>query len=87
MPRRKSVASIDHVIITKIVLHVQKNRHIAEAAIHARGITLHANAEGVDTYAAIDSLAGKLDRQVLKHKEKTTQLHRGVDSLKKLHSL
>jgi len=69
------------------VLHVQKNQHIAEATMHARGITSHANGEGVDMYAAIDSLAGKLDRQVLKHKEKTTQPHRGVDSLKKLHSL
>jgi putative sigma-54 modulation protein len=87
MPRRKSVASIDHVINTKIVLHVQKNQHIAEDTMHARGITLHANGEGVDIYAAIDSLAGKLDRQVLKHKEKTMQPHRGVDSLKKLHSL
>ena len=55
--------------------------------MHARGITSHANGEGVDMYAAIDSLAGKLDRQVLKHKEKTTQQHLGVDSLKKLHSL
>ena len=28
-------------------------------------------------YAAIDALADKLDRQVLKHKEKVTDHHRG----------
>ena len=60
----------DHVTNTNIVLHVQKTRHIAEATIHAKGAQLHADAEGADMYAAIDALADKLDRQVLKHKEK-----------------
>lgn len=66
----------DHVTTTNIVLHVEKNRHLAEATIHAKGATLHANAEGDDMYAALDVLADKLDRQVLKHKEKVTDHHR-----------
>jgi putative sigma-54 modulation protein len=66
----------DNMTTSNIVLHVEKNRHKAEATIHAKGATLHANAEGIDMYAAIDALADKLDRQVLKHKEKTTD-HRG----------
>jgi putative sigma-54 modulation protein len=73
----------DHLINTNIVLHVQKNLHKAEATIRARGVTLHADAEGIDMYAAIDQLADKLDRQMLKHKEKTTSHHRGEGSLKK----
>lgn len=77
----------DHVINTHIVLHVQKNRHKAEATIRARGTTLHADAEGVDMYAAIDSLADKLDRQILKHKEKTMSHHRAEGSIKKLETL
>ena len=77
----------DHVINTHIVLHVQKNRHQAEATIRARGVTLHADAEGVDMYAAIDSLADKLDRQILKHKEKTMSHHRAEGSIKKLETL
>ncbi|MEX2165227.1 MAG: ribosome-associated translation inhibitor RaiA [Sulfuricaulis sp.] len=77
----------DHVINANIVLHVQKNQHIAEATIHARGTTMHANAEGADMYAAIDSVAGKLDRQVLKHKEKTTHHRRGEGAIKKLRTL
>ncbi len=76
----------DHVTTTNIVLHVQKTRHIAEATIHAKGAQLHANAEGADMYAAIDALADKLDRQVLKHKEKTTSHHRAEGSLRKQNS-
>lgn len=77
----------DHVINTNIVLRVQKNMHKAEATIHARGATLHAHAEGIDMYSAIDSLTDKLDRQVLKHKEKTSSHHRSEGSLKKLDTL
>ncbi len=73
----------DHVTNTNVVLGVQKNRHTAEATVHTRGAALHADAEGADMYAAIDSLADKLDRQVLKHKEKTSSHHRGEGSIKK----
>ncbi|MEK7223630.1 MAG: ribosome-associated translation inhibitor RaiA [Pseudomonadota bacterium] len=74
----------DDVINTKVVLHVQKNLHKAEATIHAPGTTLHANAEGSDMYAAIDALADKLDRQMLRHRGKAANHHRGEASLKKL---
>jgi putative sigma-54 modulation protein len=65
----------DHVTNTNVVLHVEKTRHLAEATINAKGAQLHANAEGADMYAAIDSLADKLDRQVLKLKEKAADHH------------
>lgn len=74
----------DHVTTTNVVLHVEKNCHKAEATIHTRGATLHANAEGENMYAAIDFLADKLDRQLLKHKEKTkTNHHRNNKGIKK----
>lgn len=62
----------DHVTSTNVVLHHEKkkNRHVAEATLNAKGAQLHANSEGDDMYAVIDALADKLDRQVLKHKEK-----------------
>jgi putative sigma-54 modulation protein len=62
----------DHVTNTNVVLHYEKkkNRHLAEATINAKGAQLHADSEGADMYAAIDALADKLDRQVVKHKEK-----------------
>ncbi|MEE9559744.1 MAG: ribosome-associated translation inhibitor RaiA [Acidiferrobacterales bacterium] len=75
----------DHVTTTNVVLHVEKNRYKAEATIHAKGATLHANAKGESMYAAIDFLADKLDRQVHKHKEKTTRNHhRNSRSIKNL---
>jgi len=73
----------DNMTTSNVVLHVEKNRHKAEATIHAKGVTLHADAEDEDMYAAIDSLADKLDRQVLKHKEKSTSHHRNQGGHKK----
>ena len=72
----------DHVTNTNVVLHVEKTRHLAEATIQTRGATLHANAEAEDMYAAIDALTTKLDRQVKKHKEKTTDHHKTGGALK-----
>jgi putative sigma-54 modulation protein len=72
----------DHVTNTNLVLHVEKERHLAEATMHTKGAALHADAEGADMYAAIDSLSDKLHRQVIKHKEKMTD-HRVLESLKK----
>jgi putative sigma-54 modulation protein len=74
----------DHVTTTNVVLHYEKrkNRHLVEATIHAKGAELHANSEDTDMYAAIDGLADKLDRQVLKHKEKLRDHHRVGGALK-----
>jgi putative sigma-54 modulation protein len=74
----------DHVTTTNVVLHFEKrkNRHVVEATLHAKGTSLHANSEGDDMYAAIDAAADKLDRQVIKHKEKVTDHHRQGGALK-----
>ena len=56
-----------------VVLIIDKQVHRAEGNLHIAGADLFASAESNDMYAAIDSLADKLDRQVIKHKEK----HRG----------
>ena len=60
----------DHVIDVNVVLSVDKLRHKVEANVHVRGKEIHAEAIEPDMYAAIDCLADKLDRQVLKYKEK-----------------
>ena len=61
----------DHVIDVNVVLSVDKLQQKVEANVHLRGRDIHAESIEPDMYAAIDSLADKLDRQVLKHKEKT----------------
>jgi len=60
----------DHVIDVQVVMSVAKLRHKVEANLHARGKDIHVEAVELDMYAAIDVLVDKLDRQVVKHKEK-----------------
>lgn len=60
----------DHVIDVNVVLSVDKLRQKIEANVHVRGKEIHAEAVEPDMYAAIDALADKLNRQVLKYKEK-----------------
>ena len=60
----------DHVIDVNVVMSVEKLRHKIEANLHTRGKDIHVEAVEPDMYAAIDALADKLDRQVLRHKEK-----------------
>lgn len=68
----------DHVTKTHVILEVDKKRHIAEATVNVPGANgnLHATAEHDDMYAAIDGLIDKLDRQIIKHKEKLKDHHR-----------
>ena len=59
----------------KCILTVEKLRHKAEAKVNVTGGTLYADAVEDDMYAAIDGLVDKLDRQIVKHKEKLTDHH------------
>jgi putative sigma-54 modulation protein len=60
----------DHVIDAHVILTADKLKQKAEVTLHVRGKDLHCESEEVDLYAAIDLLADKLDRQVLKYKDK-----------------
>jgi len=60
----------DHITNTHVTLTVEKHRQRADFAMHVSGADLAATAESDDMYAAIDKAIGKLDRQVIKHKEK-----------------
>jgi putative sigma-54 modulation protein len=70
----------DHVIDVNVVLSVDKLRQKVEVNLHTRGKDIHVEAIEPDMYAAIDALIDKLDRQVLKHKEKReTHRHEGAE--------
>ena len=57
------------IIEAKIILDVQKNRHIAEIILFcANHITIEAHTEGLDMYAAIDETIDKIARRMRKHK-------------------
>jgi putative sigma-54 modulation protein len=69
----------DQVIDVHVILSVEKLRQKAEASIQVNGAKVYADEVHDDMYAAIDGLIDKLDRQVIKHKEKKHQ-HRGGDA-------
>lgn len=52
-----------------VVLGVEKLVQRAEVTVHFQGKDLHAEATHDDLYAAIDLLADKIDRQVVRYKE------------------
>ena len=61
----------DHVIDAHVILSVDKLVQKAEVTLHVRGKDIHAECLDADLYAAIDLLVDKLDRQVIKYKDKT----------------
>jgi putative sigma-54 modulation protein len=61
----------DHITNVHVVLTVEKVVHKAEANLHTSGAELYADAASDNMYAAIDALVDKLDRQIVKHKEKS----------------
>ena len=63
----------DHINNVHVILKVEKTDQIAEANLHVNGGEIFADAKHEDMYAAIDGLIDKLDRQVIKHKEKLKQ--------------
>lgn len=65
----------DQITNIDVTLVVEKAIQKAEASVHVSGADLFANAKNQDMYAAIDGLADKLDRQIIKHKEKTYGKH------------
>lgn len=63
--------------VVRTQLSINKPHHRAEATLNIAGRTLHADADAQDMYAAIDLLADKLDRLLIKQKEKMVDHHRG----------
>ena len=60
----------DHVVDAHVILSTSKIGQKAEVTVHVSGKDFFCESEERDLYAAIDLLVDKLDRQVLRHKEK-----------------
>jgi len=74
------IRHFDLVTSTAVILSVAKLKQKAEVTVHVRGKDIYVETEADDMYAAIDALVDKLDRQVVKHKEKTYD--HGHDAIK-----
>lgn len=72
----------DHVTNVNVVLTVEKLKRRAEASVNVSKGQLFADATSDDMYKAIDALVDKLDRQIIKHKEKLTDHHRSDGGIK-----
>ena len=76
----------DHVIDVNMILTVEKLRQKIEANVHLSGKDIFVESEDDDMYAAIDLLVDKLDRQIVKHKEKIKNKHLGDSPKRALES-
>ncbi|GAB3366615.1 MULTISPECIES: ribosome hibernation-promoting factor, HPF/YfiA family [Giesbergeria] len=70
----------DQVVGVKVLLSVEKQkekekRQRAECNIHVKGNDLFAESSHEDLYAAVDDLVNKLDRQVVRHKNRLQDHH------------
>ncbi|AMO38416.1 ribosome hibernation-promoting factor [Thauera humireducens] len=64
------IRHFDNVTSVAVILSVEKLKQKAEVTLHVRGKDLFVESDDADMYAAIDSMADKLDRQVQKYKQK-----------------
>ncbi len=60
----------DNISNVQVTLSIEKTRHKAEANLHLSGKEIFASDEQEHMYAAIDGLSDKLDRQIIRYKEK-----------------
>ncbi len=67
----------EHPLDLRLQLSIDKPHHRAEGHLKVAGREYHADASAETMYAAIDLLTDKLDRVLVKHKEKMVDHHRG----------
>jgi putative sigma-54 modulation protein len=70
----------DQVVDVKVLLSIEnqtekEGRQRAECNIHVKGNDMFAESAHHDLYAAVDDLVDKLDRQVVKHKDRIRSHH------------
>jgi putative sigma-54 modulation protein len=70
----------DQVVDVTVLLTVEKQkekerRQRAEVTLHAKGKDIFVESAHEDLYAAIDQLMDKLDRQVVRHKDRLQDHH------------
>lgn len=66
----KLKSHFEGVMDVNVILSVDKLRQKAEGTVHLSGKNVFVEAEDDNLYVAIDSMIEKLDRQIIKHKEK-----------------
>ncbi len=70
---------VNQITSAHVVLSVEKHRQIAEVTLHVREHTIRGEESSADLYSAIDLVADKIERQILRYKEKIVE-HSGRGS-------
>ena len=63
------------VLLTLDNMKEKEKRQRAECNIHVKGTDLFAECSHADLYAAVDELVDKMDRQVMRHKDRIQDHH------------
>jgi len=74
----------DEVIDVNVILSTDKLQHKVEMTLHIAGKDLHTESIDADMYAAIDNIIDKLDRLVLKQKERRIGQRAKTPSIKRM---
>ena len=61
---------LENIVSMHVVLSVNKHRQITEVTLRVRDLTIRAEDESDDLYSSIDLVAEKLERQILRYKER-----------------
>jgi putative sigma-54 modulation protein len=83
----KVTGHFDRVIDAEVVLSVEKHRHIAEITLHANGVRIHGKEASEDMYQSIDTVVDKIDRQILKFKDRNHRHHHRRGKPENLHEI
>ena len=69
-----------NIVNAKFILKLERNTHILEGLIHLPNNDICCKSENLDMYAAIDDVINKLDRQIIRAKEKMNDRHQSERS-------
>jgi putative sigma-54 modulation protein len=61
---------LEQIVSATVILSVEKHRQIAEVTLRVRDLTIRAEESTDDLYSSIDLVAEKLERQILRYKER-----------------
>ena len=70
------------VIDANFILSIEKVNSVVDATIHLPNLDINAKSIDQDMYKAIDLVINKIDRQVIKYKEKHKDHHQSDGSIK-----
>ena len=79
---------VDQITSVHIILSVEKHRQIAEVTLHVRELTIRGEESSTSLYSAIDLVADKIERQILRYKEKIVEHSgRGLSRLRSMEEM